>query len=918
MKSNILSLSCEEWRAIAVLAAAVVCAATAGAEQFTWTGGANDGCFTNHLNYADTENVPGEGDTLVVPADTTIYITNAAQVEYVSRLTRIHPSAPSSRIVVDVPSGGDWHLRCGVSSVKLNGAGNKDFVNGELVKRGPGSLTVGEGGKLPASNSAATIYDAWTGLTVEGGTLSLPQSLSNNWNFYCGYVTVSNGATFHLAERAAGYDKGSATYLRGLFGDGTVCCNQVLTFTLMGESNQRVSDFNGKITGCPSFSVYNGGTVNLWGTNSDFDVTALTISSGTLGVKFFGSSSDTASSIGSDRIGVNINNSQKVVSRVRYLGTGENTDQNFTIAQGAPTGQPVGNPACIDGGEHGGLVLNASSKLYVGSSATNAAGVKLGRQFILSGSHTNDCVIAGAVKGNYYSNPWYYDNLYFIKEGSGAWRFADHDDRIFASGFAVREGTLKFDSLQEKGRLCSLGLATNLTDGTGYAYTPQVDYAFALGTTNGMTVAAPAALEYSGTNGFACADRPIALVGDGVLRNNTDRRIRFAGVSSLAVGQTVKTFTLDGTGTNFNEVADISDGAGKTGVEKTGDGVWVLSGDQTFSGPLSIKKGTLVIHPTSPGQYTWFRWTIKDSGSDSAKSINAFGLFATNNTCQTLNIVRAPYVAELLPGQVGVQSVYSFVEVPQSTTLLGTIENMFTFSQSYGWQPQFKNISTASGSGNILPKADSPHTWIPVVFRQAADALPIATFDFMNTWNAKGNAGKCVTGCSLEGSVDGLHWNMITNVMDIVLPSASFTWTFAGTVLSGSEKTGDRPHVGGVPISIATDKTYSMLENVESVSVAPNAKLLADGDVTLSSISLAATGGGTIEGFSFADEGVLDVTGWEGSMEEIPLSFVNSETFAKVGDWTLALDGLPTKRRGFTVSSTGITLKPVGTAVIIR
>ena len=899
-----------------VLSAFCVLSLGALATDYTWTGAAGDGDFANKQNYADAESAPGENDTFILPADTTIYITNAAQVAYVSQFTRIHPVAPSSRIIVDVPEGGDWHISCGISSVKLNAAGNKDFVNGELVKRGKGKLTIGEEAKLVASNSSNTIYDGWTGLTVEEGTLALPQNISRYWNFYCGYVTVSNGATFHLAELGAGYSgDGATTYLRGLFGDGTVCVNQVLTFTLMGESNQRVSDFNGKITGCPAFSVYNGGTVNLWGTNSDFDVTALTISSGTLGVKFFGSSSDTASSIGSDRIGVNINNSQKSVSRVRYLGTGENTDQNFTISQSAPSGQAVGNPACIDGGEHGGLVLNASSKLEVGTSATNAAGVKLGRQLILSGSHTNDCVIAGAVKGNYYSTPWYYDNLYFIKEGSGTWRFADHHDRIFASGFAVREGTLKFDSLQEKGRLCSLGLATNLTDGTGYAYTPQVDYAFALGPTNGMAVAAPAALEYSGTNGFACADRPIALAGDGVLRNNTDRRIRFAGVSSLVSGQLVKTFTLDGSGTNFNEVADISDGTGKTGVEKTGDGVWVLSGDQTFSGPLSVKKGTLVVRPTLPGLYTWFRWTIKDSGSDSAKSINALGLFATNNTCQTRVMSVNHNVAELERGQVGLQSVYSYTEVPQGAQS-GSLTNMFRILQNYGWQPQFRNIPTeVSGSGQILPKKNSPHTWIPLVFRQPATALPIATFDFMNTWNAGQNPGKCITAWSLEGSVDGMHWNMLTNMTDMTLASASFTWTGSETVLAYAERNGNFVHQNGMPIPVSTGQTYSMLENVESVSVAPGAKLVADGDVTLSSLKLAATGGGTIDGFAFAETGgTLDIVGWAGSYDEIPLAFVNATGLEKVSGWGLKLNGEDSSRR-FVVTSSGVTIKPRGLSV---
>ena len=154
------------------------------ATDYTWTGAAGDGDFANKRNYADAESAPGENDTLILPADTTIYITNATQVAYVSQFTRIHPVAPTSRIIVDVPEGGDWHITCGISSVKLNAAGNKDFVNGELVKRGKGSLTIGEEGKLPASNSAATIYDAWTGLTVENGTLLLPQSISNNWHFY--------------------------------------------------------------------------------------------------------------------------------------------------------------------------------------------------------------------------------------------------------------------------------------------------------------------------------------------------------------------------------------------------------------------------------------------------------------------------------------------------------------------------------------------------------------------------------------------------------------------------------------------------------------------------------------------------------------------------------------------------------------
>lgn len=879
--------------------------------------GADDWASTN--SYADTSFVPGTNDTVYVPADATVYITNAAQAEFVCRFARIHPLAPTSRIVVDVPDGGDWHITCGISSVKLNAAGNKDFVNGELVKRGTGTLTIGEEGRLPASNSASTVYDAWTGLTVEEGTLCLPQNISRYWNFYCGYVTISNGATFRPAQRATDYTgDGAYTYVRGLFGGGTMALDQVLTFTTMGEANQRVSEFSGKITGCPAMNVYNGGTLNLTGTNSDIDVTAFNVGSGTLGVMFFGSAGDATSSVGGPRIGVNINNQAGPYSRVRYLGTGENTDQEFTISQTAPSKATVGHPAYLDGGEHGGLVLNAASSISVGSSATNSAGVKLGRRFILTGEHTNDCVIAGAVKGNYYSTPRYYDSLYFIKEGTGAWRFKDHHDRTFASGFAVREGTLKFDSLQEKGALCSLGLATNLTDGTGYAYTPQKDYAFSLGPTNGAA-AAPAVLEYTGTNGFICTTRPIALAGDGTLRNSTDRRIRFAGVSALAEGAAVKTFTLDGSGTNFNEVADIADGDGRTGVAKTGTGTWVLSGDQTFTGPLEVKEGTLIARPTLPGLFTWFRWTIRDSGNDGTKSINSLGLYATNNTCQTRIMSVNPNVAELERGEVGLQSVYSYVETPQGSAS-GALTNMFLVLQNYGWQPQFKNIPTADGSGQILPKADSPHTWIPLVFRQPSAAQPIATFDFMNTWNSKSNPGKCITGFSLEGSVDGLHWNMLTNMTDIALPSASFTWIGSGTALAYGERTGNFTHLNGFPIQVATGQTYSMLESVASVSVATGATFRAEGNVTLSSIRLDAAGGGTFDGFTFAENGTLDVTGVSarGPTVTIPVTFAHPKDLAKVSGWTLTVNGGPNRYKRHRVTETGVTLVGNGLTISLH
>ena len=106
------------------------------------------------------------------------------------------------------------------------------------------------GSLLPLSPAASSFRLGRAG----AGRFVMAQNVSSYWNYYCGYVTVSNGATFHPAQRAAGYTgSGAYTYLRGLFGEGDVELNQVLTLTLMGESQQRTSEFSGRIS--PSIPI---------------------------------------------------------------------------------------------------------------------------------------------------------------------------------------------------------------------------------------------------------------------------------------------------------------------------------------------------------------------------------------------------------------------------------------------------------------------------------------------------------------------------------------------------------------------------------------------------------------------------------------------------------------------------------------
>ena len=216
------------------------------------------------------------------------------------------------------------------------------------------------------------------------------------------------------------------------------------------------------------------------------------------------------------------------------------------------------------------------------------------------------------------------------------------------------------------------------------------------------------------------------------------------------------------------------------------------------------------------------------------------------------------------------------------------------------------------GRSIYRPVENGKHTWTKVVMHLANNANEVASFDVMPVWGT-GQKRKAVKSYILEGSVDGLHWEQIATEDDMPVSSASWTWAYANV-------TGyPNPHTGGAVIDRGSStRTWHVLEGGNTVSVAPGAKIVADGDITLSSVRLAATGGGTIDGFSFAAEGgTLDVTDYDGSNEEIPLIFSNPQNLSNISNWTLALDGRPSSRR-FVVTESGVTIKPRGTKLILR
>ena len=127
-------------------------------------------------------------------------------------------------------------------------------------------------------------------------------------------------------------------------------------------------------------------------------------------------------------------------------------------------------------------------------------------------------------------------------------------------------------------------------------------------------------------------------------------------------------------------------------------------------------------------------------------------------------------------------------------------------------------------------------------------------------------------------------------------------------------------HTGGCPIAGGPAGTANALEGVSSVSVAPGARLVAQGAATIPGLVVDANGAGSVEGFAFAENGVLTVFNMPKSGGVLPGTYVNCTGFENIGSWTLYNGDKDREANSFTVvaSNGAIRLVPLGTAVIVR
>ena len=864
----------------------------AAATEYQWVPGSTDwtdaGSYTNAAVAAVNTTVPGAGDELAIPERCTVTLdcANAADLEVANRLARIRPLTGSSYLVVTVPPNSEATLDAKVNFD--NTANYSAWMKGGIVKRGDGTLILG---------SSAGNYDYFTDITVEKGTLKLPQETDGSWRYY-DILAVSNGATLFTCSKPSKAG-GALTAPQGVVGYGIVTndCTSASPLEILGSGRLWSHRFDGVLAGSimlnnprTRFDLTNPGNTFTGGIRAMRE-SSYPYGGSVIGLAKIGNKADAASSAGKydTAYGLGYRDTRAwnrhYGAGFMYLGTGETTDKDIYVhAANYNTDKIQADPNFFDGGPNGGLTLAGEFKIND----------DYNQVFVFTGSNATECVVAGPFKRKTVDGTNY--NWRIIKKGPGTWRFADVANTEMAGVFAVEEGTLRYDSLAEAGTRCALGYSTLLLENYigKIDDSRRVDYAFELG--NVTDAVSGPTFEYTGTSKSWCFSRPIALKGNARLRNSGGE-LRLAYLKTL--NGTPKTLTLDGDGGDawlFNVV----DAYGTLSLVKDGANTWTVAGTNQISGSIAVKGGTLNIrHHEAP--YTWFRWTHKETVGFWRTQNHEIGLYDEDGarlngglTYNSTAVTSASAAKNLLAGQVACSTTGNY-DSPANMV------NLFDNDPTTAWATahQLEGL----GSGWTKATLDNEETWWSITMRLPDDSKRVDSYDMLGL--ASPNYGHTFVSraYSFEGSLDGINWNQIEDYADGPGKSLSgnfLTWRFGQeTYASGActpediltHTTGKKiiAHPTGLPVPMVT---------VTNISVAAGARLAVTGG-TLdlpSGIRLTvdgATGAGTFANMVFPESGTLEIVNlppFNGSVE-LGVTCENVTGFERIAHWNLVLNG---------------------------
>ncbi len=419
------------------------------------------------------------------------------------------------------------------SNVTLGGA---NTYTGATTISGTGGVTVS------SINTAGNPGNLGTNSVIHLGSTTAAGVLAYNGSGETTDRTIDLSGTTGGATIDTSAATGPLVFINGVSASGV----GAKTLTLRG-TNSAVNQLNGIIVdssgGATSLTKSDSGTWSLGGANTYTGTT--TILGGTLAVSSMGTIGNPGG-VG-EASTVELGNKTTAVT-LAYTGAGETTDHIIDLA--GTTGS-----ATIDTSNSTGALI------LTGNITASGAGSKT---LTLSGGNNDN--VQGIISDNSVSN-----TTSVSKTGTGTWILSGAN--TYSGGTTVRNGTLSIASIGLAGNPGNLGTNSTINLGNGNN-TGTLAYTGAGETTDRV-------INLNGTGGGGTIDTTGAT-GALIFTSNF-----------TATGLGAKTLTLKGGNGDTIQGAIVDSSGGATALSKTGNGTWILSGANTYSGGTNISNGVL-------------------------------------------------------------------------------------------------------------------------------------------------------------------------------------------------------------------------------------------------------------------------------------------------------------------------------------
>ena len=859
----------------------------------------------SYVETTGTENLPPAGSDLIIPENGAMAVATASDFAFLNTMTSVKP-LNGSTLTVYVADGSTNTLSCAVYVSHDVSA----WEVGTLVKEGDGTLELTSPGNIVGPYNELSDYHI--NIDVREGTVVPFKGVSARANFrlFRG-ISVAKDATFIIPP-------GGTFSMWNLDGYGLVTnlSATVCTISMTSAGGLR-SHFYGDIGGAINLSL--SGALYLHGTNNCFSGTVVASGytgnpsyyKGILGVASFGAKT-APGSLGSQGY-FTLGNNPASSEYVEYLGEGETVSWIFGI------NSTDAAPFTMDGGQNGGLLFTGAWRNWANPAGDLA--------IVLCGSNmVNACTMNSSVlevKANTRDN--------VIKRGPGKWSFVKTGSNSNLGSIGVEDGTLSFDSIDNRYHYSALGTAEALRGASfsgANSSAPEVPYAFELGGTNGVPV-----FEYTGeTAGYAC-DRPIALKG-GVahLRSSGAGPLKMRGAWMPAAGSA--TFVLDGANTGDNVFSSISNGLGTVSVVKDGAGTWTLSGAQDFSGSLEVREGTLKL--SNKSRYEWYRVLFKETyantiGSSTKTEIQCkgVGLYDAQGNRIGTNLLHVADFRTMGAGESAYGTPYPVTQnatCPWQTTTewLSSAKEWYTYGEG---SSDYTGWCITSPFEKAIVKSD-PSSWVPVVMRLTNGSPEVVGCDIAQRYGtSQGDSyrRKIVSAFELQGSSDGLDWRTLVDVDGCTNMTDQLKWakTGASNWMQQMRKLSN-VETESYYFGDATSRTAStFLSRVSEVKVARGAALeVSEGEVSLPegvtlSVDCAGEGVASISGVAIPEHGTLKVVNAEkGRQIELPVEF-KDDSYVNLTNYDLVINGKANVSYKVMAKDGKLTLMPPGLLLIV-